>query len=170
VAEDAQEWGNGVPAHRQTERLSHALYGLIIVTATLMAERRHVTEVSDALGLLLGTALVLLLAHTYSAVMAERAVEGHNLSSVGRRIVVEDNVPVLIAIVAPAVLFVLAGADVMSLPDAYTASIVVSLVALFGLGLYEGRTASMDWWPSILSGAAAGAIGVFVVAFEAFFE
>jgi len=133
VAEDAQEWGSEVPAHQRAERLSHALYGLIIVTATLMAERSHVTEVSDALGLLLGTALVLLLAHTYSAVMAERAVEGHSLGSVGRRIVVEDNVPVLIAIVAPAVLFILAGAEVMSLRDAYTVSIVVSLMALFGL-------------------------------------
>ena len=170
VAEDAQEWGSEVPAHQRAERLSHALYGLIIVTATLMAERSHVTEVSDALGLLLGTALVLLLAHTYSAVMAERAVEGHSLGSVGRRIVVEDNVPVLIAIVAPAVLFILAGAEVMSLRDAYTVSIVVSLMALFGLGLYAGRTTSMGWWPSILSGAAAGTIGLVVVAFEAFFE
>lgn len=170
VAENAPEWGTRVPAQRRAERLSHALYGLIIVTATLMAERNHVTEVGDALGLLLGTALVLVLAHTYSSVMAERAIEGHSLGSVGRRMVVEDNVPVLIAIVAPAVFFVLAGLDVIKLSNAYTASIVVSLVALFGLGLYEGRTASMGWWPSIRSGAAAGAIGVVVVAFEAFFE
>jgi len=150
--------------------MSHALYGLIIVTATLVAEQRHVTEVSVALGLLLGTALVLLLAHTYSAVMAERAVEGHSLGSIGRRMVVEDNLPVLVAVVAPAVLFVLAGVDVMSLQDAYRASIALSLVALFGLGLYEGRSASMGWGPSTLSGAAVGAIGVIVVAFEAFFE
>jgi hypothetical protein len=170
VAENPEEWGAQVPGHRRSERLSHALYGLIIVTATLVAERTHVTEVSDAFGLLLGTALVLLLAHTYSAVMAERAVEGHSLGSVGRRMVVEDNVPVLLAIIAPAVFFVLAGVDVMSLRDAYTASIVVSLVALFGLGLYEGRTASMGWGTSILSGTAAGAIGLVVVAFEAFFE
>jgi hypothetical protein len=170
VAEDAQEWGSSVSGHRRAERLSHALYGLIIVTATLVAERSHVTEVSDALGLLLGTALVLLLAHTYSAVMAERAIEGHSLGSVGRRMVVEDNVPVLIAIVAPAVFFVLAGVDVMSLQTAYTASIALSLVGLFGLGLYEGRSASMGRGPSLLSGTAAGAIGLIVVAFEAFFE
>ena len=164
------EWGTKVAGHRRAERLSHALYGLIIVTATLVAEQSHVTEVSDALGLLLGTALVLLLAHTYSSVMAERAVEGGSLGSVGRRMIVEDNLPVLLAIAIPAVLFVLAGADVMTLDTAYTASIVFSLVALFGLGLYEGRVASLSWVHSILSGAAAGAIGVIVVAFEAFFE
>ena len=166
----SRDMGAVVPVYRRAERLSHALYGLIIVTATLVAEKGHVTEVVDALGLLLGTALVLLLAHTYSAVIAQRTVEGHRLGSVARRLVVEDNLPVLIAIVGPALLFVLAGMDMMTLQTAYTASIVFSLVALFGLGLYEGRTASMGWIQSMLSGAAAGAIGLIVVAVEAFFE
>jgi VIT1/CCC1 family predicted Fe2+/Mn2+ transporter len=102
--------------------------------------------------------------------MAERAVEGHSLGSLGRRIVVEDNLPVLIAIVAPGLLFILAGLGAMSLSTAYTAAIYLSLAALFGLGLYEGRTASMSWPESILSGAAAGTIGLIVVAVEAFFE
>jgi hypothetical protein len=163
-------FGSSVPVHQRAERLGHALYGLIIVTATLVAEKGHVTEVVDALGLLLGTALVLLLAHTYSGAMAERAVEGHSLGSLGRRIVVEDNLPVLIAIVAPGLLFILAGLGVLSLATAYTAAIVLSLAALFGLGLYEGRTASMSWPQSVLSGAAAGTIGLIVVAVEAFFE
>jgi hypothetical protein len=58
----------------------------------------------------------------------------------------------------------------MTLQTAYAASIVFSLLSLFGLGLYEGRTASMGWARSLLSGATAGAIGLVVVAFEAFFE
>ena len=78
--------------------------------------------------------------------------------------------PVLIAIVAPGLLFILAGLGAISLNTAYTAAIVFSLAALFGLGLYEGRTASMSWFHSLISGAAAGAIGLIVVAFEAFFE
>ena len=168
--EPTAAFGSDVPIHRRAERLGHALYGLIIVTATLVAEQGHVTEVVDALGLLLGTALVLLLAHTYSSVMAERAVEGHSLGSVGRRIVVEDNMPVLIAILAPGLLFILAGLGAMSLNTAYAAAIVFSLAALFGLGIYEGRAASMSWSQSLVSGAAAGAIGLIVVAFEAFFE
>jgi hypothetical protein len=170
-AEDTTaDFGSAVPVFRRAERLGHALYGLIIVTATLVAEQGHVTEVADAMGLLLGTALILLLAHTYTAVIAGRAVEGHSLGSVGRRLVVEDNLPVLLAIVAPALLFVLAGIGVLTLQTAYAAAIAFSLVALFGLGLYEGRTASMSWPHSVVSGAAAGAIGLVVVAVEAFFE
>lgn len=155
---------------REAERLSHALYGLIIVTATLGAERAHVDEAAEALALLLSTALVLVLAHTYSAAMADRAVRGASLGTVGRRRVIADNTPVLSAIVVPAILFIMAGGGAMTLQTAYTASIVFSLAVLFGVGLYEGRRASMGWIHAALSGTAAGAIGVIVVAIEAFFD
>ena len=159
-----------VARFRAAERLSHALYGLIIVTAALGAERVHITVASEALAVLLSTAMVLVLAHTYSAAMAERAVSGANLGKVGRRTVVVDNIPVLSAVVVPAILFTLAGADVIALQTAYRAAIVFSLAVLFGVGLYEGRRASMGWIHSTLSGTAAGAIGVIVVAIEAFFD
>jgi hypothetical protein len=159
-----------VARFREAERLSHALYGLIIVTAALGAERAHIAEASEALALLLSTAIVLVLAHTYSSAMAERAIEGHILGSVGRRMVIADNIPVLSAVVVPAILFILAGADVMTLQTAYRVAIGFSLAVLFGVGLYEGRRASMGWIHSTLSGTAAGAIGVIVVVIEAFFD
>ena len=58
----------------------------------------------------------------------------------------------------------------MTLQTAYVTANVFSRLSLFGLGLYEGRTASMGWTHALLSGGAAGAIGLLVVAFEAFFE
>lgn len=153
-----------------TERASHALYGLIIVTATLVAEKDHVEDAPDALGLLVGTALVLLLAHTYSAALAKRAADRHALGVVGRRLVVLDNVPVVLAIVVPAVLFVVAWLDGISLRTAYVVSITSSVVLLFALGLYQGRAAAMSWTRSVLTGAAAAAIGLVVIGFEAFLE
>jgi hypothetical protein len=166
----AEDSSPGVVRFHEAERLSHALYGLIIVTATLGAERVHIVEASEALALLLSTAMVLVLAHTYSAAVAERAIEGHSLGSVGRRMVIVDNIPVLSAIVVPAILFILAGADVMALQTAYRTAIAFSLAVLFGVGLYEGRRASMGWIHSTLSGAAAGAIGMIVIVIEAFFD
>ena len=166
---DQQLQSAAIP-HRKAERLGHALYGLILLTATVVAEQLPVPEVADALGLLLGTALVLMMAHTYSAVMADRAIEGHALGKAERRLVVKDNLPILFAIIVPAALFLLALTDLLTLQSAYTISIVFSLLSLFGLGIYEGRSASMGWAHSLLSGTAAGAIGLVVVAFEAFFE
>lgn len=157
-------------SEHQTERGAHALYGLIIVTATLVAEKDHVDDAADALGLLIGTALVLLLAHTYTAAFAIRAAEGHALGAAGRRLVVLDNVPVLLAIVVPAVLFIVAWLDGISLQTAYVVSITSSVVLLFGLGLYQGRAAGMTWTRSILTGVTAAAIGLVVIAFEAVFD
>lgn len=152
------------------ERFSHALYGLIIITATLAAERSYVESATDALALLAGTALVLLLVHTYTGVMAARSVEGHPLGAVGRKIVVEDNIPVVAAVAVPAVTFVFAGAGTIELLTAYRISIGFSLVALVGLGLYQGRKSGLNWSISVLSGVAAGAIGLLMVFVEATFE
>jgi hypothetical protein len=159
-----------ISQHHQAERLSHGLYGLIIVTATLGAERAHVTKAADAFVLLLSTAFVLVLAHTYSSWMAERAMEGGRLSVVARRIIIVDNLPVAGAIVFPLFLFALVGLGVLELRLAYRAAIAVSLGALFGIGIYEGRLASMNWFHSALSGVAAGSIGVIVILIEAFFD
>ncbi|MGI9641785.1 MAG: hypothetical protein ACR2N9_03275 [Acidimicrobiia bacterium] len=152
------------------ERFSHALYGLIIITATLAAERLHVESARDALGLLLGTALVLLLVHTYTAVMAVRSVEGHALGNAGRRMVVADNLPVVAAVVVPAAAFILAGIGAIELRTAYQISIGFSIVALILLGLYQGRKSGMSWPKSAVSGAVAGGIGVLMIIFEAVFE
>ena len=157
------------PEH-QAERFSHALYGLIIITATLVAERLHIETAADALGLLLGTAVVLLVVHLYTGAMAVRSVEGHRLTGVGRRLVVADNVPVVLAVIVPAAAFVLAGADAIDLDTAYRISIAFSVAALAGLGFYQGRRAGLGWPPSLASGAVAGAIGLLIILVEALFE
>ena len=156
--------------YRRGERLSHALYGLIIIAATLVAEKNHVDEASHALGLILGTGFILLLAHTYTAIVAERVIKSARLGTARRRRVLRDNIPILLAIVVPTALFILAWFGVVTLQAAYTASIVFSLLALFGLGVFEGRMESMNWGLSVLAGLAAGTIGVIVVVLESLLD
>jgi hypothetical protein len=146
------------------------LYGLINITAVLVAERPHVESASDALGLLFGTALVLLLVHTYSAYMAVRLIAGHPLRAFGRRLVLRDNAPVAAAVVVPAVAFILAAAEVVSLETAFRASITFCVFALTVLGFLEARAGGAGWPRSVASAAAAGGIGFLVVLIEAAFE
>jgi hypothetical protein len=143
---------------------------LIIITAVLVAERPHVESAAGALGLLFGTALVLLLVHTYSAYMAVRLIAGHRLGPVGRRLVLRDNAPVSAAVVVPAVAFVLAALDVVSLETAFRVSIAFCLLALAVLGLLEARASGVGWPRSVASAAVAGGIGLLVVLVEASFE
>ena len=158
-----------IDSQHRTERLSHALYGLIIITAALAAERDHVEEVGEALALLLSTALVLVLAHTYSAVMAERALEEGPLTAVAKRLVVADNLPVVSGIVVPSVLFVVAGIGWIELSVAFGLSIGFTVAALFALGMHEARLAGMRGIRLLAGGLGAAAIGLFIVGIEAFF-
>ncbi len=156
--------------HHRSERLGHALYGLIIVTSTLVAEKAHIEEPAVAMELLAGIALVLVLAHTYSSWMAERVTGMGGLGKLGRRMVVLDNLPVGLAIIVPMLLFSAAGLDLIGLQTAYVLSIIFSLVALAAVGIYQGRSASMSWGPTLLGGAAAVTIGFVVIAVEVLFE
>ena len=155
--------------HR-TELLSHALYGLIIVTATLVAEKEHISEPAEALAILASVTLVLLLAHTYSSWLAEQVVETGKLGKIGRRMVVKDNLPLAAAILVPALSFGLAWLGILTMQTAYVLSIAFSLLALTGLGLYQGRAAAMGWRHTVSSGGAAAAIGLVVIAIETLFE
>ncbi len=159
-----------VDSQHRSERLSHALYGLIIITAALAAERAHVEEVGEALALLLTTALVLVLAHTYSAYMAEHAMEGRPLTAVAKRLVVADNLPVVSAIVVPGVLFVVAGIGWIELSVAFGLSLGFTVAALFALGMYEARVAGMRGIRLLAGGLGAAAIGLLIVGIEAFFD
>lgn len=159
-----------VSASHQAERLNHALYGLIIITATLVAEQIHVTEAGEALAILLSAALVLVLAHTYTAYMAERAVEGQPLGANARRLVLADNFPVLSAVVIPGILFIGAALGWIQLSVAFNASIAYAIATLFALGLYEAFAAGIRGVRLILGGFGAAAIGLMVVAIEVFFE
>ena len=159
-----------VDSRHRAERLSHALYGLIIITATLAAERTHVEEVGEAFALLMTTALVLVLAHTYSAFMAERAVEEKPLTAVAKRLVVADNLPVLSAIVVPSALFLLAGIGWIELSVAFGLSIGFTMAALFALGMYEAHMAGMRGIQKLVGGVSAAAIGALIVGIEAFFD
>jgi len=85
-------------------------------------------------------------------------------------LVVRDNVPVVAAVLVPSASFVLAGAGVFTLAAAFRISIVFSLAALVWLGFREGRAAGLGWSRSVVSGLAAGGIGVLMVFVEAAFE
>ena len=163
---DAEVSGDQAAGLQRSERLGHALYGLIIVTATVVAEKEHIEEPIHAIGLLAGIGLVLVLAHTYTGWIAERVVANERLGRVRRRLLVRNNLPVALAIVVPIALFGLSWVGLITMEAAYVVSIGFNIVVLIAIGIYEGHRANMSWLGAVFSGAAAGGIGVFVILIE----
>jgi hypothetical protein len=153
----------------QSERFAHGLYGLIVITATLIAEQEYIAEPLEAVGLLIGTAFVLFLIHVYIGIMTERSVRGATLGP-GRTLVVVDNLPLLGAIVVPVVMFLLAEAGVVSIEVAYTVSVSFSIVALLLAGATQGRAVGLTGARLVLSSLAAAGLGLAMVLVEAAFH
>ena len=116
--------------------------------------------------MLWGAGLVLIVAHVYSAIVAEVGAEGTWLSHTERHVLIVDNIPVLAAVVVPSILIMVAGLGLVSLDVALDLSIVLSLTALFALGAYQARRSGATLGVQIGIGALGGIVGIFVIALE----
>jgi tellurite resistance protein TehA-like permease len=150
----------------EMERSSHAIYGLIIITSSLVADRAAAEDAATSLLVLWGAGIVLILAHLYSAVVAEVGEKGRWLSHTERHVLITDNVPVLAAVVVPSLLLVAAGTGRLELGVALDVAIVLSMVALFVVGIYQARRHGASSAVQVGLGTLGGLIGVIVILME----
>lgn len=151
---------------RREERSSHAVYGQVIVTATLVADRLYATDALMSLLMLWGSVLVLVVAHTYSALIAEIGRRGRWLTYVERHMLIRDNIPLAAAVVLPTILLVAAGLGWIGLAVAMDLSVLLSLASLFALGAYQARMVGASLSHQLAVGLLGGAMGIVVVAAE----
>jgi hypothetical protein len=145
---------------RRTERSAHAIYGLIIVTAALVADREFAEDAWTSLVVVWGAGVVLLLAHLYAAIVAEAGTRGRLSSHAERHLLIADNLPLLSSVLLPTVLLTLSGLGLLELRSAIDLSIAAAIVALFAVGAYQGRASgsSVAVWVAVgMLGAAMGA-------------
>ena len=151
---------------RRFERSSHAIYGLVIITATLVADRLHATDALVSLLALWGATLVLVLAHTYSALVAELGRYGHRLTYVERHVLIADNIPLAASVVVPTILLAAAGLGLLELAVAIDLSIILSIAALFGLGAFQARQQGAPLSHQFAIGLLGGVLGLIIVIAE----
>jgi hypothetical protein len=153
---------------RAAERSAHAIYGLIIITSALVADREAAQDIASSLTLLWGAGLVLIVAHLYSAIIAEVGEDGAWLSYAQRHVLIVDNIPVLAALVLPSLLILASGPGGLSLDRALDLSVALSVATLFALGAYQARGNGATLQVQLGLGTLGGIIGVFVIALEVF--
>ena len=150
----------------QAERSAHAIYGLVIVTSTLVADRAVAHDALTSLIVLLGAVFVLVLAHLYSAIVAEIGERGRRLTHVERFVLVTDNLPLAAAVVVPSLLLIASGLGLVHLAIALDLGIILSLTALFGVGVYQARRQGAPLRMQLGLGAIGGVIGVLIILLE----
>ena len=161
---------NETSGNHRVERSSHAIYGLIIITAALVADREFARDALESLAGLWSAGIILVLAHVYSAAVAEVGAKGRWLSHAEQHVLIVDNVPVLAALVAPTILLLLAAAEAISLQLAIDASIALAVVALFAVGFIQTRQQGASVVLQIGIGALGAVIGAVIILLEALGE
>lgn len=151
---------------RRSERSSHAIYGLIIVTTALAADRAFAEDALAALVTVWGAALVLLCAHLYSALVAGLGTKGRLLSHAEQHILIADNLPLLVAVVIPTVLLTISGLGGLELELAISLSIAAAVVALFVVGAYQAGESGASVVLRVSVGALGAGLGVAVIVLE----
>ena len=155
--------------YQRSVRFAHALYGAIIITAELVIEQSHTDDALQVLWVLLGTGLVLLMAHSYSAIVARR-IDGarHQLGELVELVI--DELPVLTSLVLPLAMFTLAALDVVSIQIAFRVSIWGTVTFLFLIGLIESLRIGRGRLASFVLGLVGAAIGVLIILLEVWFS
>jgi hypothetical protein len=106
------------------------------------------------------------LAHVYSAFLAEVGEKGRLLTYRERYVMVADNLAVLAAVVVPSLLIIASGLGWLSLAVALDLAIGVSIAALFVVGVRQARRHGAAPSVQFGLGALGGVIGFVVILLE----
>lgn len=158
---------DGTTASQADPHRRHAahLYGLI-VTGAILATAPDDFSLARVAFLLLGTLCVYWAAETYVHYIAARTVLQRDLHRDERRAVVRDGWPLVASCAVPLVLLLLEALVGMETKVALDLTLAVNSALLFILGWQMGSSSGMTGARHLLSAAAAGLLGVTMIALK----
>ncbi len=153
-------------SEHRVERLSHATYGLILLTAAVGEMRAEVLDPGSAAALLLGGAVVLILAHTYSRFVGTAAGTDSVPSWREAGALLVDQLALGVSAIVAAAILLLADGGTIEVQTAYDLVLVGALLALFLLGaaMASHHQRRSIWIVGL--GVANLALGVVIVGIE----
>jgi hypothetical protein len=151
------------------EQLEWAIYGILVVTAVVVAESLD-PEISPYAGAesVVVTTLIFWIAHTYARAMAKRLEERRRRT--WREILQIAGVewPLVEAGLVPALLLVLGGLGLYSRAWAFGLAMWVGVAQLFLWGVAYARREDASWPMTLLGGAFNSVLGLVIIGLKAF--
>jgi hypothetical protein len=150
--------------HR-AHQIAHVVYGGIIAV-TIIAAADDAADAVDLLRILIATGIVLWLAHSFASAIGHAVTAHQHLRPSSVAACMVDNFALLLGFLIP--LPAIAVGLLHSVDDARAAdaAILISLVALFVVGIALGREANMRWHAAVLSALVYPVLGSLVLALE----
>jgi uncharacterized membrane protein len=143
-----------------------AVHGSILVAALAGAMFEESADARSMTLSLLGSMLVLWVAHAWSAVIGERVAEGALFRSAEIRAIAMRELPLVEAGVLPGVLLAIAWIGWYSRDTGAVLALAAAVLQLVGWGMFAGHRTETSWYKALLAGLFDGVLGVVIVLLE----
>jgi hypothetical protein len=148
------------------DHFAAAVYGSILVTALVAAlDHEHATK-GALVGGVAATVGVFWLAHVWSGLVGQRAVEGGKFDWGAIRHIAAEEWPMIEAALLPLAALLLAWAGLWSTEVGIDIALGIGIAHLIGWGVVVGRRAYGTWFAAALTGIVDGALGIGIVVLE----
>jgi hypothetical protein len=150
---------------RREHLAAGAIYGIIAYLAILVLLEEDHTDPSDAIAILVGSAIVYWLAHVYAHLLPRMAAVGRLRSGRFWETAV-DQIGILLVVLVPVVPLLLGVLGILSGKTAVRTAIAAGIASLGVFAIREARTAGLGWRRSLLMAAGLVLAGVSLLWFE----
>jgi hypothetical protein len=156
------------PVERRAELASAAVYGTVLVLATLAVI--DADNVSSGLGweIMAGVGAATWIAHIYAEVVGEHLRRGSTLERHEITQSMVDGLPIILAALAPAVVLLLGRLEVLDAEVAVWMAFAVGFLQLLGVGAVIGAAAQSSGATPWRFAALTGLVGLAVVVLKLF--
>ena len=156
-----------VEAHLDSRDVSRVIYGAIIGLALVVALQEHPPTPGHMAAALIASAVAVGLAEVYSEFVGTEAHTQRHLRPAEVRTLLLDAGAVTLGAAFPAVFFLLAGLDVLTLDTAFDLAKWTGLGLISTYGFLAARLAGSGPGVALLHAAAVGAIGGVLIGLKA---
>lgn len=145
------------------ERAAHAIYALIIVLAVMVAEADTDISAREAIGSVIGAAVVTAMAELYADYIGATIGGRRHLTKSERSFEVRNIIAGFLTALLPVAYFILAAAGAMELETAFDAAIWTGVGLLGAYAVVANHLAGLGVGRSLLIGAGFTALGASLV-------
>jgi hypothetical protein len=143
-----------------------AVYGSILAAALVGAMFEESADARSMTLSLLGSVLILWVAHVWSAVIGDRVAEGRLFRNAEIREIATREWPLVEAGVLPVVLLAIAWIGWYSRHTGAVLALAAAVVQLVAWGMFAGHRTETSWYRALLFGLFDGVLGVVIVTLE----
>lgn len=122
------------------ERSAKAIYGLILITATLIGLKSSTSAQLNVAVETFAAAFIIVIAEVFSEIIGKKIEHKRNLSTQERKDIIDNTMTIALSTVYPTIIFVLSWLGLYSITSAFILALAFGIIGLGAFGYISARS------------------------------